>query len=267
MHSQCCLDGSNRGAVLAERILSEYVHKVSENSEIRAGIPLPPGAHQQGNGVNFALFSRHATNVWLEFFDRPEDGTPSRVIELSAARHRTGDMWHVWVRGVRPGQLYAYRVDGPYCPEKGHRFNAKKLVLDPFATAITYLANWDFGPARGYDPSSPRRDLARSALDDAGTMPKCVFIREHFAWEEIAPPRHPWSKTVIYETHVRGFTIHPSSGVTCPGTYLGMVEKIPYLRKLGVTLDRGRIRPTAPAKWQALVPGCGHVMLGTPGSA
>ncbi len=126
-------------------------------------------------------------------------------------------------------------MDGPYQPREGHRFNVHKLLLDPFATAISQLANWDFGPARGYDPSALEQDLVSSKDDDAGAMPKCVFTHEHFDWHDDRPLRHPWSKTVIYETHVRGFTVHPNSGVEHPGTYRGLMEKIPYLKELGVT--------------------------------
>jgi glycogen operon protein len=109
------------------------------------------------------------------------------------------------------------------------------LVLDPFATAITLLPDWDFSPARGYDPAAAEPDLVCSKIDDAGAMPKCVFTDEHFHWHDDRPPRNPWSKTVIYETHVRGFTIHPGAGVEHAGTYRGLMEKIPYLKDLGVT--------------------------------
>src|SRR5450759_2504712 len=218
-----------------ERPLHDYVAEVSERTEVRRGVPLPMGTHEYGGGVNFAFFSRHASRVRLELFDLPAYATPARVIDLDSARNRTGDMWHVWVKGIRPGQLYAYRVDGPYQPREGHRFNFNKLLLDPFAAAISPLPDWDFGPARGYDLSAPERDLVYSKVDDAGAMPKCVFTHEHFHWHDDRPLRHPWSKTVIYETHVRGFTIHPSSGVEHPGTYRGLMEKIPYLKELGVT--------------------------------
>jgi glycogen operon protein len=126
-------------------------------------------------------------------------------------------------------------VDGPYKPAEGHRFNFNRLLLDPFATAISRLPRWDFASARGYDPVAPERDLALSTLDNSRSMPKCVFVNEFFEWGGDQPLRHPWSKTVIYETHVRGFTIHPKSGVDHPGTYRGLTEKIPYLRTLGVT--------------------------------
>ena len=198
-------------------------------------MPLPLGTSACGEGVNFALFSRHASRVRLELFDRPEDATAARVIDLDPARHRTGDVWHVWIEGIPAGQLYGYRVDGPYQPENGHRFNFHKLLLDPCATAISRLPVWEFGPARGYDPSVLDGDPPCSTVDDAAAMPKCVFTREHFRGHEDRPPRHPWSKTVIYEMHVRGFTIDPSSGVEHPGTYRGLMAKIPYLKDLGVT--------------------------------
>ena len=217
----------------SERPLHDYAAEVSEHTEVRKGVPLPLGTHEYAGGVNFALFSRHASRVRLELFDQPPDAVPGRVIDFDPARNRTGDVWHVWIAGIRPGQLYAYRVDGPYQPEQGHRFNFNKLLLDPFATAITPLADWNFGAARGYDPSAPEADCSK--LDDAGAMPKCVLTHGHFHWHDDQPPHHPWSNTVIYETHVRGFTIHSSSAVEHPGTYRGLMEKIPYLKELGVT--------------------------------
>jgi isoamylase len=207
----------------------------TQQGYIRIGVPLPLGAHLVGDGVNFSVFSRHATCIRLELYDHPWDSTASRSFSMDPAHHRTSDVWHVWVQGIRSGQLYAYRVEGPYRPQEGQRFNSNKLLLDPLATAITGLENWDFGPARGYDPSSPQRDLSYSELDDAAAMPKCIFTHEHFDWEGDQPLSHPWPKAVIYETHVRGFTIHPSSGVNHPGTYRGLVEKISYLKELGVT--------------------------------
>jgi isoamylase len=215
--------------------LPGYVGDVSEHAEVRRGVPLPLGTHESAGGVNFALFSRNASRVRLELFDRAADATPAKVIDLDPARNRTGDVWHVWLEGIRSGQLYAYRVDGPYEPKEGHRFNFNKLLLDPCAMAISGLPDWDFGSARGYDPSATGKDLVLSKEDDAGAMPKCVFTREHFDWHGDRPLRHPWSDTVIYESHVRGFTIDRSAGVKHPGTYRGLMEKIPYLKELGVT--------------------------------
>ena len=218
-----------------QRGLHDYISEISEHADVRAGSPLPLGTQERGGGVNFAIFSRYASRVRLELFDHPEDAVPARVIDLDSARNRTGDVWHVWVEGTGPGQLYAYRVDGPYEPSEGHRFNFNRLLLDPFATAISQLPRWDFALARGYDSSAPEQDLAISKLNNSSSMPKCVFVNEPFEWDGDQPPRHPWSKTVIYETHVRGFTIHPKSGVGHPGTYRGLLEKIPYLKELGIT--------------------------------
>ena len=207
-----------------------------ERDDVRAGTPLPLGAHLYGDGVNFALLSRHATRVLLELYRRPDDSSATKVIELDPAHHRTGDIWHVWVRGLTSGQLYGYRVEGPYRPEEGLRFNAHKLLLDPFATALAAVRDWDLAVARGYESSSDRTDLSFSTVDNAGTTPKCVFTTNYdFDWEGDVPLRHPPSDTLIYETHVRGATIHPSSGVAHPGTFRGLTEKIPYFQDLGVT--------------------------------
>ncbi len=215
---------------------SDALKAAFEEGEIRAGNPLPiGGAHQYGDGVNFVLFSRHGTAVRLELYQNAGDSSPTRIINLDPVRHRTGDVWHVWLRGVPAGQLYGYRIEGPYQPEQGHRFNSHKLLLDPYARAIAGVENWDFSAARGYDSSSTLSDLSISTVDDSGTTPKCIFTDDHFDWEMDAPPKHSASDTVIYETHVRGFTIHPSSGVAHPGTYIGLTEKIPYLQDLGVT--------------------------------
>jgi len=210
----------------------------AENSDIRAGSPQPWGASTRGYGVNFAVFSRNATRVRLELFDNPDDHSASRVIELDPKYHRTGDVWHVWVRGIPSGQLYAYRVDGPYSPGQGHRFNGNKLLLDPFANAIAGVRDWNFSAAQGYDWTSKLADLSFSSIDNAGTTPKCVFTDDRFKWfdwEGDLPPKHAAADTLIYETHVRGFTIHPSSGVAHPGTFRGLTEKIPYFQDLGVT--------------------------------
>jgi glycogen operon protein len=206
-----------------------------EVQSVRSGAPLPLGAHRRGNGVNFALLSRNGTGVRLDLFARPEDASPTRTIILDPARNRTGDIWHVWLEGVRAGQLYGYRVAGPYAPEEGHRFNPNKLLVDPYATCIALAPGRDFGAALGYDATSPEQDLSLSDVDDAAVAPKCIVPHEHFDWEGDQPLRHPWTSTVIYELHVRGMTIDPSSASRFPGTYRGLTEKIPYLEDLGVT--------------------------------
>jgi glycogen operon protein len=205
-------------------------------SDVEAGSPLPMGgAHKQGDGVNFVLFSRHSTGVRLELYEHPDDSSPARVIDLDPIRNRTGDVWHIWLRGISAGQLYAYRIEGPYQPEEGHRFNPHKLLLDPYARAIAGVRDWDFRAALGYDSSSRLADLSISTTDNAGSTPKCIITRDEFDWGIDSPPRHSASDTVIYETHVRGFTIHSSSKVERRGTFAGLIEKIPYLKDLGVT--------------------------------
>ncbi len=213
-----------------ERLLA-----LCEVQSVRSGSPLPLGAHARGDGVNFALFSRNGTGVRLDLFDRVEDAMPSRTIILDSSRNKTGDIWHVWLAGIRPGQLYAFRVAGPYQPEAGHRFNPNKLVVDPYASAIAMVPGGDLRAAAGYDPRSALLDLARSEVDDAASAPKCVVTHADFDWRGDQPLRHPWTSTVVYELHVRGFTAGRDAGVRYPGTYRGLVEKIPYLRELGVT--------------------------------
>lgn len=213
----------------------DLCHTPFDSGDVLPGTPEPWGTHRRGNGVNFALFSRHATRVILELYKDADDSAPSGTIDLDPARHRTGDVWHVWVRDIRPGQLYGYRIEGPYQPDQGHRFNSRKLLLDPYARAIAGVKDWDFSAARGYDSCSPLADLSISTADNAGTTPKCIFTHDHFDWGMDFPPKHSASDTVIYEAHVRGFTIHPSAKVAHPGTFLGLTQKISYLKDLGVT--------------------------------
>lgn len=201
--------------------------------------PLPLGATVVPGGVRFAVFSRHASRLWLELFDEPPDAEPMARIALDRDLHRRGDIWSVHVEGVGAGQLYAYRVEGPYEPSEGHRFNPCKLLLDPYARAVTGTFDWDLADARGFEtgpgPGSPAGDLTASTVDSAGGCPKCIVMHDDFDWQGDRPPRIPMHDTVIYELHVRGFTVHPSSGVAHPGTFRGLMEKIPYLVELGVT--------------------------------
>jgi isoamylase len=203
--------------------------------ETRTGAPIPLGTQESGGGVNFSIFSRYASRVRLELFDHPEDSKPTRAFDLNSTHNRTGDVWHIWISGIGHGQLYAYRMDGPYEPKHGHRFNFNRLLLDPLARAISQLPPWNFVSALGYDPKSPEQDLEKSTQNNSSAMPKSVFVNEPFDWRQDQPPLHTWSKTVIYEAHLRGFTIHPTSRVVHAGTYRGLIEKIPYLKSLGIT--------------------------------
>jgi isoamylase len=227
---------SRAGAPTTEQLAElERLLSLCEVQAVRSGVPFPLGAQLRGNGVNFAIFSRHATGVRLDLFDYVDDLMPARSIVFNSARNKTGDIWHVWLEGVRPGQLYGFRVAGPFAPHEGHRFNPAKLVVDPYATAITYPPGCDFRHALGYDPSSLHTDLSLSETDNAATAPKCIVTHSDFDWQGDQPLRLPWTSTVIYELHVRGYTIHSTANVRFPGTYRGLAEKIPYLKGLGVT--------------------------------
>src|SRR5579871_2068778 len=147
----------------------ERLLRFCEVQAVRSGTPLPLGARVRGNGVNFAIFSRNATGVRLDLFDHASAASPARSIILDATRNKTGDIWHVWLEGIRPGQLYGFRIAGPYAPHDGHRFNPNKLVIDPYATAISAPMDHDPQFAVGYDPSSPEKDLSYSDIDNAGS--------------------------------------------------------------------------------------------------
>lgn len=190
---------------------------------IERGEPLPLGLTLTCDGFNFAVFSRHATLITLVLFD--DAGQPAEEIPLVPDQHRTGDVWHVRLTGVRHGHSYALRAAGPWCPEQGHRFNGNALLLDPYARAVSRRAV--------SAANKPPAFLAYGWSSGAA----CCAAHEPWAfdWQNDRPPRHAWRDTVIYETHVRGLTIDPSSAVDHPGGYLGLVEKIPYLRDLGIT--------------------------------
>jgi isoamylase len=208
---------------------------IAPDIRVSTGKPLPFGANVNDRGVQFAAFSRHATAVSLLLFASPQDAVPLREIPLDPALHRTGDVWHAQVDGIGPGALYLYRVDGPYQPRKGHRFNRHKLLLDPYVKAVTGNFTWNLADARGYDPSSPDGDLSFSTTSDVSGMPKGIVLSDDFDWQGDRPLNLPLRTSVIYETHVRGLTMGHGAGVKHPGTYRGVVEKIPYFRGLGIT--------------------------------
>jgi len=198
------------------------------------GAPYPLGATWDGQGVNFALFSEHGTGVELCLFDAPGQADQSQRISLT---EQTNQVWHCYLPDARPGQLYGYRVHGPYQPQQGLRFNPAKLVLDAYARAITGPVRWD-DTVYGYTIGSPGEDLTRDDRNSGGAMPKCVVIDPAFDWRGDRPPKTPWNETVIYECHVKGMTIkHPYVPEKVRGTYLGLCTKpiIEHLRALGVT--------------------------------
>ena len=183
------------------------------------GRPYPLGATWDGTGVNFALFSEHATGVELCLFNEPDAGVASGRIRL---RERTDLVWHGYVPGLAPGQLYGYRVHGPYDPERGFRFNPAKLVIDPYAKALAGQFRWG-DEVFGYRAGDPAADLARDDRDSAGSVPKAMVIDPAFDWEGDRPPRIPWHRSVLYEVHVKGFTVrHPGVPAALRGTYAGL---------------------------------------------
>ncbi len=191
----------------------------------RRGRSYPLGATNLPGGVNFSVFSRNATAMELVLFDREDDPRPARVIPIDPAMNRTYHYWHVFVPGVQPGQLYGYRVRGPFDPASGMRFDPTKVLLDPYGRGVVV-------------PKQYSRDAARLEGDNAAAAMKSVVGDPHaYDWEGDMPLRRPSSRTIIYEMHVRGFTRHPSSGVSerTRGTYAGLIEKIPYLQQLSIT--------------------------------
>src|SRR5882724_9966461 len=192
---------------------------------LEPGKSFPLGASLVAGGANFSVFSKHASAVQLLLFDGVNDDRPSKVINLDPHTQRTYHYWHTFVPGVEAGQLYGYRVHGPCAPEKGLRFDGDKVLLDPYGKCVA-------------TPSRVSRAAARSPGDNAATALKSVLADPSaYDWEDDRPPRTPFARTVIYELHVGNFTRHPNSGVADSrrGTYSGLIDKIPYLKDLGIS--------------------------------
>jgi isoamylase len=200
---------------------------------VREGTPHPLGSTFTGDGVNFAVFSAHATQVQVCIFD-DAGTTQTGCVTLP---EYTDEVWHGFVPGLQPGTRYGLRVHGPYEPEKGHRFNHHKLLLDPYAKA--YMGELKWGPeVFGYTVGHPDADLSFDERDSAPFMPKCVVVDSRFEWTQTDALRVPWKDTVFYETHVRGFTMkHPQVPEHFRGTFAGMArdEVLAPIRALGVT--------------------------------
>lgn len=199
------------------------------------GTPLPLGASVAEGGVNFSVFSRNATKVFLEFYSASEDSEPYAQVEFSPSENRTGDIWHAFVPGIKPGSLYLFRVDGPFEPSKGHRFNVHQRLFDPYAKTITPVSVF-YNLPPDYSAPLDKNDVEHGKNQRAKVFPKCVVIdNENFDWQGDRPINRPLSESVIYEVHLKGFTAGKNAGVSCPGTYAGFIEKIPYLKDLGIT--------------------------------
>ncbi len=209
------------GAVEVQPASAERVPVAQPVLTVARGHCLPLGPSLRPGGINFAVFSRHAQAVSLVLFVEGRE-EPLAEVPLDPVVNKTGDVWHVLVHGLPPDILYGYRVTGPFNPRAGHRFNPRVVLLDPYAPAVSGGHRWgtpDVPPGAGTG-----RLTRRSRL-----------VVDEFDWEGDVPPNTPLAKTVVYELHVRGFTRHPTAGVQHPGTFLGLCEKIPHLKSLGVT--------------------------------
>jgi isoamylase len=201
--------------------------------QIWPGKPYPLGATWDGGGINFALFSDHATKVELCLFDESGQDEIARI----PMREHTDQVWHCYLPETKPGLKYGYRVHGPYQPETGQRYNPNKLMLDPYAKLITGNLEWNDANF-GYKVGAPRLDLSLDWRDNSEFMPKSQVIDTTYDWEGDSRPEIPWHDTIIYELHVRGFTMkHPDVPEKLRGTYAGMASPpvIEYLKKLGVS--------------------------------
>ena len=191
---------------------------------LQDGNSYPLGATPLGDGVNFSVFSKNADAVELLLFD-DADGPPVRTITLDRSKNKTYHYWHILVPDIGPGQIYGYRVHGPFAPARGRRFDPQKLLLDPYSKAVVVPENYD------------RKNAMKSGEHCASAMKSVVAESRGYDWEGDVHPKHPFARTIVYEMHVRGFTAHPNSGVAPEkrGTYAGLIQKIPYLKDLGVT--------------------------------
>jgi isoamylase len=209
----------------------------STNFHISGGENYPLGATLYKEGVNFALYSRHAEEVYLLLFSQPGND-PTDIMKID---HCTDHIWHIFVHGIAEGQLYGYKIKGPYNPDLGLRYNEHKLLIDPYARALSSvespagrITNTD-GLFFAYIPDSDENGV-KDTRDSTPAAPVSLVIDDQFNWEGVNKPGLSCEELVIYEVHVRGFTRHPSSGVNSPGTYLGLIEKIPYLKDLGINV-------------------------------
>ncbi len=194
-------------------------------TDLSPGRSFPLGATYFDGGVNFCVYSHNCTSIELLLFDHHDDAAPSRVIPLDPEINRTFYYWHIFIKGLGAGQLYGYRVKGPYDPPLGLRYDGEKVLIDPFARAVMYADNYS------------RKAAQRTGDNCAQSMKSVMVDARDYDWEGDTPLQRPFANAVIYEMHVAGFTRHPSSGIdpAIRGTYAGLIEKIPYLQELGVT--------------------------------
>ena len=204
------------------------------NFKVQNGMPIGFGAILQPNGVNFSIYSKDAEEVNLVLFESENAKEPSAVINFDPVKNKTGNIWHIFIEGLKAGTLYLYKVDGPYNPPQGLRFNKNKYLFDPYAKAFTSGSVF-----KAYNKLH-KKGFAQNAggeIFDLSDFPKCVVIDDDFDWEGDRPLNYPLEKSVIYETHIKGFTASKTSGLAeqFAGTYKGFSQKIDYLKKLGIT--------------------------------
>jgi glycogen operon protein len=210
--------------------------KISEKTKfnVSKGFPVLGTSIEKG-GVNFGVFSRNATSVILEIYENYYDEEPMFKYVLDKKENRTGNIWHVFVEQVRAGMSFGWRMNGPYKPEKGFRFNKNKLLLDPYAKVIGGTLDFTEESIFGYDKNDPKKDLSFSTLDSARSQVKSIiWDSREYNWKNDEHPRYTLNDIIIYELHVRLYTINPNSHVEHRGTYKGIAEKINYLKDLGV---------------------------------
>lgn len=200
------------------------------------GRPLPIGATVLGSGVNFSLFSRNAFSVVLEIFKHPTDSVPCYVYTFDPDKNKTGDIWHVFVKGLPKNTLYLYRVDGRFAPYEGMRFNAGNYLLDPYARGLANTAIFSQKFSAQTPPAHIDGDLAFLSAQSPEQFPKCIATaQDDFDWQGDRPLNYPLKDCIIYEAHVKGFSCHPNSPQEHKGTYKGIIDSIDYLKDLGIT--------------------------------
>jgi len=211
-------------SVILEQAIGDEISAAVKRIE-STGRSSPLGVTLSLEGANFSVYSKHATGIELLFFNCVDDARPERVIRIDPSTNRTYHYWHVFVPGVKAGQIYGYRVEGAFDPPSGMRFDPAKILIDPYGRSTVVPQNYS-------------REAAREKGDNAAVAMKSVVVDPHaYDWEGDMPLHRPSARTIIYEMHVRGFTRHPSSGVAEKkrGTFVGLIEKVPYLQELGVT--------------------------------
>ena len=213
--------------------------KVFKNElKTEKGFPDILGATLDKNGCNFAIYSKNAEAVSLLLFDDKDLKKYTVIIPLNKKINKTDDIWHIYIYGIKKGQLYGYSISqsGNFKTYKEHKYNPNKLLLDPYAKAVTESCNWNYSNAYGYDINSIDGLNSFSKEKNYELAIKSIVIDENdFNWGNDKPLNLPWKDTIIYEMHVKGFTFDRSSNVKYPGTYLGVIEKIPYLKELGIS--------------------------------